>query len=247
MSPLLILNFHQVYVPENPKLWQSFERNIKILAQKYNFVLPGQALLKSELNICLTFDDAYADFYFHIAPLLKNLNIPAVLAVPSAYPLDYTSLDTDLRLAVNYPHGLNRIIAREKSSICTWEELKNLAKEPLIQLAAHGHNHYNFKQEDINEIKILEELEQPKIIFQEKIGIVPKNYIYPFGFYSQTYHELSQKYYNFSMRLGNSLNFGWPKNGLLYRIDGEKFLDKIYFWNFIHWANNYFGNRIRAR
>jgi peptidoglycan/xylan/chitin deacetylase (PgdA/CDA1 family) len=50
-----------------------------LAAQRGSSKLPGNAVL-------ITFDDAYTDFVDHAWPILRELNLPAVMFVPTAFP-----------------------------------------------------------------------------------------------------------------------------------------------------------------
>ena len=63
---LLILMYHQIIEPQvDPEISVSkLEEHLKYLQENFNIIVPGQNLLKN--NVCLTFDDAYIDFYHYI-------------------------------------------------------------------------------------------------------------------------------------------------------------------------------------
>src|SRR5262245_40280321 len=73
------------------------------LKEHYPLLLPGDSLSKQRLSVCLTFDDATFDFYHFIFPLLKEMNIRALLGVPVHYILEKTDLSPEERLSVPYP------------------------------------------------------------------------------------------------------------------------------------------------
>ena len=63
-----------------------FEEHLKYIKNNFKTIFPGEEITSK--SVCLTFDDAYADFYFLIFPLLKKYNLKALLAIPSKYILD---------------------------------------------------------------------------------------------------------------------------------------------------------------
>ena len=48
-----------------------FEEHLKYIKNNFKTIFPGEEA--NQKSVCLTFDDAYADFYFLIFPLLKNI------------------------------------------------------------------------------------------------------------------------------------------------------------------------------
>ena len=73
------------------------EEHLTLIAQRYVTIFPGDQIGKH--SICLTFDDAYYDFYYYVFPLLKKYNLKALLAVPVAYILEDTDVSSEPRLS----------------------------------------------------------------------------------------------------------------------------------------------------
>lgn len=91
----LVLMYHRIHNdPVDP--WQlsvspdNFEQQLKVLKHHFNvipvaeFVKQQQARKLEKNSICLTFDDGYADNYYHAQPLLVKYNLPATFFIPSA-------------------------------------------------------------------------------------------------------------------------------------------------------------------
>ena len=64
-----------------------FEEHLKYIKNNFKTIFPGEEITSK--SVCLTFDDAYADFYFLIFPLLKmTMKICfQCLRAPQAYHL----------------------------------------------------------------------------------------------------------------------------------------------------------------
>ncbi|HPE85086.1 MAG TPA: polysaccharide deacetylase family protein [Chlamydiales bacterium] len=105
-----------------------FEEQLKHIASKYQPVHPGEEPLKGKDGVCLTFDDAYADFPKAFA-LIEKYGLKATLGIP-----------TDL---VGTPKYMN------------WDEIKNLAQSPLLTLASHSHTHSNLAEACDLELEII--------------------------------------------------------------------------------------------
>ena len=78
-----------------------FEEHLKYIKNNFKTIFPGEEITSK--SVCLTFDDAYADFYFLIFPLLKKYNLKALLAIPSKYILDDTDEKAENRM--NFEHN----------------------------------------------------------------------------------------------------------------------------------------------
>ncbi|MDX8431800.1 MAG: polysaccharide deacetylase family protein [Candidatus Algichlamydia australiensis] len=195
--------------------------------KRYPHVLPGEKLQRG-CNICLTFDDATCDFYYFVYPLLKELNLRALLAVPTAYILEKSEVSWEERLDFQDPFC-------SKNHFCTAEELYEMEKSGHVQLASHTHTHPDLTK--LSNEKIEEEL-----TLSAKLLRNPNTLIYPFGKMDRKVQRIAKKHYPYCMRLGGGTNFSW--NSLLYRIpmDGGGQLrpnPKQFF--------NFFKNRLRAR
>lgn len=67
------------------------ESHLKLISQRFTTVFPGDELTNN--SICLTFDDAYYDFYHYVFPLLKKYNLKTLLAVLRAFIAGSTKLN----------------------------------------------------------------------------------------------------------------------------------------------------------
>lgn len=110
---LLILMYHKAGFSKRSNSPAMLDEHFAAI-KRYPIVLPGQPLT-SGLNLCLTFDDATADFADIIYPLLQKHNLPALLAVPTVL------LDTP--------------------GYCSWSALQAMN----VTFASHTHTHANLK------------------------------------------------------------------------------------------------------
>jgi len=245
---LLILMYHQIV---DPKLdteisINKFQQHLTYLQKNFNIIIPGQTIFKDKISVCLTFDDAYADFYCHIFPLLKKLNIPAVLAIPSGLIEDHTSVDQKARLAISYPDALNDAKA-SNSPLCTWEEIRAMIGSGLIQPASHSLTHKNLAKINFNEI--YQELCVSKRIISLKLENITEIFVYPFGAHNRNTQDMANSHYKYVMRIGNASNCNWNQK-ILYRIDADHFWKhdkKISVANLILWKIKYYFNKIRGK
>ncbi|MBP9841052.1 MAG: polysaccharide deacetylase family protein [Simkaniaceae bacterium] len=115
---LMILMYHRVGRGSHSNSLASLREHFSYIKHRYPVVLPGDPLRKG-LNVCLTFDDATADFYTDAYPLLQSLQLPALLAVPV--------------------HLIGT------AGYCTWNQLREMKG---IEIASHSLNHLDLRWVD---------------------------------------------------------------------------------------------------
>ena len=200
-----------------------FEEHLKYIKANYNTIFPGEKVEKN--SICLTFDDAYADFYFLIFPLLKKYNLKVLLAVPSSYILDDCEQTHEVRMS--FEHN-DLFLNYEKGTFCTFKELNEMLESGLVVIGSHSYSHVNLLEEGID---LEKELKLSKDILEEKLNIKVDSFVFPFGKYNQEILKEAKKYYKYNFRIGNATHKDFSGiNGAIYRIDGDglKSADEIF-------------------
>ncbi len=246
---LLIFVYHQIIDPkfDIEISINKFQQHLKYLQQNFNIILPGQTIFKNKISICLTFDDAYADFYMYIFPILKELNIPAVLAIPAGLIQESTTVIDIERLKVSYPLGLDPKEA-PKSPLCTWEEIRKMVATGLIYPASHSFSHANLTK--ISPQEVFKEICTSKRIIWIKLEKITDIMVYPFGAQNVWVHTMAKNHYKYLMRIGNASNFSWNQR-ILYRINADsiwqnnKKISKLKI--FFLWKIKYLLNKIRSK
>lgn len=214
---LLALLYHKIGKGKYSNSLETLEAHFAHIAAHYPTVLPGEPLPKG-LSLCLTFDDAFFDFYHLIFPLLEKYQLKGLLAVPTAYILEHTSLSAEKRLekVASFPDKAPPI---PSPAFCTWEELKTLSNSPLIQIASHSLHHYPLTSKHVDPEH---ELLASKILLEEKLSTPITSFVYPFGIWDRKVHTHAKKYYSHIFRIGNAYNLSWKNtNHLLYRVNGD--------------------------
>jgi peptidoglycan/xylan/chitin deacetylase (PgdA/CDA1 family) len=110
--------------------------------------------------ILLTFDDGYSGHYDHVYPLLKKYNYPAVYSI--------------------YTAKVGKKLGR---SSLTWEQVRELAKDPLITIASHSVSHKVMPT--LSEEQVQFELQESKRILEAQLGIPIRYFTYPEGKYNE--------------------------------------------------------------
>jgi peptidoglycan/xylan/chitin deacetylase (PgdA/CDA1 family) len=218
-ASILTLMYHQISDVAHPQRIQQFEAHLAYLAQNFPIITPQDPLPKKGIAICLTFDDAYYDFYASVYPLLQAYQVKAILAVPVKYILNHTELDPQTRLQVPYPQGMQQNLYWSQVPFCTWQELQQMADSPWVEIASHSHSHPALDQPQINLVK---EIIQSKQVLTEKLKQRIPYFVYPYGKFTRQLHQDVIAHYDYAFRIGSALNRGWDKNrAMLYRVDAD--------------------------
>jgi peptidoglycan/xylan/chitin deacetylase (PgdA/CDA1 family) len=193
------------------------EAHLRLISERYTTLFPGEESVNP--SICLTFDDAYFDFYHYVFPLLKKYNLKALLAVPAAYILDRTDLEPERRLSLKHHEIYEGENYKTFAPFCTYAELHEMVQSGLVEMASHSMNHLNLTDGDID---LEKEIFGSKVLLEEKLGYRIESFVLPYGKYNDAAVALAHEHYSYVFRIGNALNPSWDGiGGLLYRIKGD--------------------------
>jgi peptidoglycan/xylan/chitin deacetylase (PgdA/CDA1 family) len=155
--------FDEAKYPSTNIQMDIFLKQIQLIQNlNYEFIHPNDFLKnfnvpKQQKKILLTIDDAFYSFYDVAWPYLKKNKIPFVLFV-STEPID-------------------------NQGYMTWDQIMEITKEQFVTIGHHSHSHEYLIEKDNEEF--IKDIEQANIIFEKKIGYIPKLFSYPFGEYSE--------------------------------------------------------------
>jgi len=121
-----------------------------------------------EKPILLTFDDGYAGHYTYVYPLLKQYGYPGLFSI-------YTS-----KVGQNFG----------RSSL-TWEELREMAQDPLVTIASHSVSHPS----DLTAFDgdLHQEVAESKQILEAELNIPIDHFVYPVGKYNDEVKRMVQE------------------------------------------------------
>jgi peptidoglycan/xylan/chitin deacetylase (PgdA/CDA1 family) len=241
--------YHRVNTEVYSNSLEIMDAHLRHIAGHFNVVLPGEPLSRQKLNVCLTFDDAFFDFYHLVFPMLKKYSVRAVLAVPVKYILDDTTVPVDVRLSV--PHEESHLdgIYQHKAPYCTWKELEEMSESGLVSIASHSYSHCAIRSDGSANLDL--ELVQSKQILEEKLGISIRTFVYPFGTYDKTTCPAVKNNYEFAMRIGNAINISWCNtSGVTYRVNADGMKDPFELFrtkNMLGYYWKLFANIVRKK
>ncbi len=170
-SGILSLMYHRFNENKYPSTnirMEIFIKQMEMIKQSgFNFYDPGLLrenfkVSKNEKKILITIDDAFTSFYENAWPYFREHSIPFILFVSTE------------------PVG--------KRGYMTWEQIKEIEKEPFAYIGNHSHTHdylVDVKKEDF-----INDTNNAIKIFNSKLGYNPIFYSYPFG----EYNDFIKKY-----------------------------------------------------
>ena len=211
---LLVLMYHRARPGLHGNSAAMLDAHFARIARDHSCVLPGEPLNPAGLKVCLTFDDAYFDFYAIVFPLLKKHGLRAVLAVPPTIVSEQCELPVETRLR-EYPE-----VAPAHSpggGFCTWAELREMAASKRVAIAAHGFTHRRLDEDGID---LHAEIVAPKEMLEIRIGQPVDSFVFPYGRFSAKALQLVRQHYRHSFRIGGADNEDWDRP-LLYRVPAD--------------------------
>ena len=112
-------------------------------------------------KVVLTFDDGFAEVHATAYPLLRDAGLPFTLYVTTAY----------LDGVMHWPGSTSQ----HPGPALTWQQLEELAGDPLVTIGNHTHSHA--RPEDLT----AEELDRCSELLEERLGVVPQHYCFTWG------------------------------------------------------------------
>ncbi|MGI0487922.1 polysaccharide deacetylase family protein [Pantanalinema rosaneae CENA516] len=160
-----ILPEKQVFFDVTPA---EFEQHLQLIQQRGLTPITMDQLVSHlqtglplpEKPILLTFDDGYAGHYQYVYPLLKKYNYPAVFSI--------------------YTAKVGKQMGR---SSLTWEQLRQMAQDPLVTIASHSVSHRVMPDLTDDEIRV--EVTESKRILETELGTPIHYFTYPEGKYDE--------------------------------------------------------------
>jgi peptidoglycan/xylan/chitin deacetylase (PgdA/CDA1 family) len=244
---LLILMYHRAAEGHYSNPVSVLRSHFSYIRERYPVVLPGEALAPRRLSLCLTFDDAYADFFAYVFPLLQEFSLRVVLGVPTAFIIERTALGLPERLAVAEKQAMQGELFRSKAPFCTWAELRLMAGSGLVEVASHSHGHVNLTLPGSDPAA---EALRSKTLLEQQLDRRVSTFVYPFGSVDARAHQQVTQHYAYAMRIGSALNANWnSRRQPLCRVSGDRVADirRVLRWNRLAgYAFKWFGNGLRS-
>lgn len=224
----LILNYHKIDRKPDIGLTtrhpNDFKNDLQLLKQSgfnsVNFTHFEENKLP-EKPVIISFDDAYESFYTEALPILKELQMTAVVFVPVDFIGKYNTWDVQI--------GTKKYRHMNKQQL---QEITKLG----FELGSHSLTHRNLTF--LNTKSLTSEIKRSREILQEITGDNILSFSYPFGLFNNRVIEAVKNYYQYAVQL---IKYKQQQNGKsyytiprinIYRTDSKKtFIKKLNFIN----------------
>jgi len=235
--------YHRACVGRHGNAPEMLDAHFAHVAHHHPQVLPGEALAHGATNVCLSFDDAYFDFYATVFPLLQRHNLRALLAVPPAFIGETASSSTADRLRIESEEAFAR---PERGGFCTWGELAEMVASGHVAVASHGLTH---RRLDSAEVDMGAEIDQAQTVLRTRLGCPVESFVFPFGRYSARSLGHARRKHRHVFRIGGALNRSWSGR-VLYRVDADRMATPQSLFapaRILHYRVRFLWNRLRLR
>ena len=125
----------------------------------------SRGLPESSRMFVLTFDDGYADVYRNAFPLLRERALAFTLYLTTAPIETGEPLRNDGR-----------------AEPLTWDQVADMAEHGRVTIGAHTHTHPDLRS--IDEAEVAEEVTVSNRLIEERLGVEPRHFTYPWGYWS---------------------------------------------------------------
>jgi len=240
---LLALMYHRAYAAQDGNAPAMLDAHFAHIAANYACVLPGEPVDSRAISVCISFDDAYFDFYAVVFPLLVKHRLRALLAVPPVVLRERATVSRELRLRAL------AVVDRAQpnyTGFCTWEELRELANSGHVEVAAHGFTHAPL---DLKGIDLQTEVIMSGSVLGSRLGRPVHSFVLPYGRFNRDSLACVRQHYRHTFRIGGAANRSWA-GGMLYRVgaDGLTAPDEPFRpHRLAKYRARYYWNRLRGR
>lgn len=142
----------------------------------------------------LTFDDGYSDVFTSAFPILEDRGMSFVLYVSTSLIAD-DSASADGAL--------------------TWSDIEKMLASGLMTLGAHTHGHPDLRSLRADEAE--EELSTSDEILHRRLGVRPRHFAYPYGFWSESADPAVRERYHTAALGGSPRPESVPDPYLMHR------------------------------
>lgn len=161
-----ILIYHQVAAGHDKQTdvtLDDFQWQIEWLSNNRTVVDLDSALSSwnspdADRKVVLTFDDGYLDTYTNVFPMMRAHGFPFTVYVATSYVGDH-------------------------HSSLKWDQLREMEESGLATIAAHTHSHADMRT--LDHYAIVEEIERSNSLLEENLGIHPRHFAYPWGYWTR--------------------------------------------------------------
>jgi peptidoglycan/xylan/chitin deacetylase (PgdA/CDA1 family) len=157
--------------------WLVGKHDIRVLSLE--LLLQERQLVPAGETVVLTFDDGYADFYTHAAPILRKHQLPATVFLPTGY----------LGRSNAWP-GQPAWVKEEP--LLNWGQVKELAQAG-IHFGSHTVRHPDLTT--LSPEQVERELAESKHEIEQRAGRPVETFCYPYGKWTSAVRDATRRHY----------------------------------------------------
>lgn len=167
---------------------------------------PGEQRLEPGCHyVAVTFDDAFRSFAENALPVMKSLQLPVMLFVPTGYLG---------RKSTWFDYGTENPVGEE---VLSGDELRKLASQYEIEIGSHTVNHPNLVE--ISSEQARAELRDSRQALETLLGRKVDSISFPYGSCGERELKLAQESgYDFCFTVLPQTSFGSIQPGLVGRV-----------------------------
>jgi peptidoglycan/xylan/chitin deacetylase (PgdA/CDA1 family) len=163
----------------------------------------------SDRLVVITFDDGYRDVYTTAFPMLRAKRVPFVLYVSTGLV------------------GTSTVDGAFDGDPLSWDQMTEMVETGLVTVGAHTHTHPDLR--DVPPSQVEEELERSDAIIEARVGVKPRHFAYPYGFWSESADELVRERYVTAVLGGAPRPPVRPDPHLIHRYPVQKSDGNLFF------------------
>jgi peptidoglycan/xylan/chitin deacetylase (PgdA/CDA1 family) len=123
--------------------------------------------------VVLTFDDGYRDTYTTAFPLMAGRRVPFTLY-----------LSTEMIESIPTESGAEPL---------RWDQIETMVDSGLVTVGSHTHTHRDLRFASADET--LWEVESADSIIDARLGVRPRHFAYPWGYWGESAHDVVRQRY----------------------------------------------------
>ncbi|MFQ5796116.1 MAG: polysaccharide deacetylase family protein [Candidatus Bipolaricaulia bacterium] len=154
---------------------EAFRTKLEWLKARYHVIglddyFERRNLSIDKINVALTFDDGFSSWKENVIPVLKELELPATLFIPSGF--------IGLPQSEAHRYAAERLGIRPTGSLC-WEDLREITQDGF-EIGGHTVGHVDLGVEG-EEGNLEAEVVEDKAKIETELGDTVCYFAYPFG------------------------------------------------------------------
>jgi hypothetical protein len=212
---LLVLRYHRARAGQQGNSARLLNAHFAHIAYACANRLPGEPLAPGMLNVCLTFDAGFRDFYAVVYRLLIQHDLRAVLAVAPSCSGEYDAHQPADRLAFEPDGGL---AACDDAGFCTWSELDEMVSSGRVTIAARS---AGMGCDRDRHARVQTDVIAAQTILSRRFARPVESFVLADGERSPSIVRAARQRYRFVFGSGDAANRDWHQP-MLYRITADE-------------------------